>query len=257
VVTVVPAQATAQAGTTPTRGLWIVVPTYNERATLPALVSGLRGRLTPLLGNDFQVLIVDDASPDGTGAVADELAWTDDRIAVHHRSAKTGLGTASSAGFAAALDAGAELVLQMDADGSHNPAVVPALMAALDADNADLAIGSRYVAGGETPDWSRRRRLLSRGGCAYARLLLGLEVRDLTGGFKLWRADTLRAALAAPLTVQGYGFQIELTHRAVRGGARVTEVPIIFRDRAGGESKMGAAMVREAIVHVPRLAVKR
>ncbi|WP_324338961.1 glycosyltransferase [Baekduia sp.] len=247
-----PARATAPAGMPPRTGAWVVVPTYNERATLPALVARLLNALPAAPAADLRILVVDDNSPDGTGALADELAAADERLAVLHRTAKTGLGDAYAAGFAVALDAGARRIIQMDADGSHDPAAIPALLAALDA-GADLAVGSRYVAGGATPDWPLRRRILSRGGCAYARLVLGLEIRDLTGGFKAWRPDTLEAALAEPLTVQGYGFQIELTERAVRGGARVTEVPIAFRDRTQGESKMGAAIVREAIVRVPQL----
>jgi dolichol-phosphate mannosyltransferase len=251
-VVAVPTPATAPAGMPPRTGAWVVVPTYNEFATLPTLVARILNGLPDALAADLRILVVDDNSPDGTGALADQLAATEERLVVLHRTAKTGLGDAYAAGFHVALGAGARQIIQMDADGSHDPGAIPALLAALDVD-ADLAVGSRYVAGGSTPDWPLRRRILSRGGCAYARLVLGLEIHDLTGGFKAWRRDALEAALAEPLTVQGYGFQIELTHRAVRGGARVKEIPIAFRDRTQGKSKMGPAIVREAIVRVPQL----
>lgn len=231
-------------------GLWIVVPTYNEIDSLPATVAGITGALEGL-GASFRILVVDDRSPDGTGRLADGLAGADPRIAVLHRTAKTGLGSAYAEGFATALAAGARHVVQMDADGSHAPDALPALLAG--ARDADLVLGSRYVPGGATPDWSLRRRALSRGGSAYARLVLGLGVRDLTGGFKCWRAEALATVLREPLTLQGYGFQIELTYRAARAGLSVAEVPITFRDRTAGESKLGGATIREAFVGVPAL----
>jgi dolichol-phosphate mannosyltransferase len=233
-------------------GLWIVVPTYNEVESLPRLLAAV-AVAAPEAGLDHRLLVVDDGSPDGTGRLADAHAARDPRIAVLHRRAKTGLGDAYAAGFAAALAGGARRIVQMDADGSHDPAAIAALVAATGAGGAGLALGSRYVAGGSTPDWSLRRRALSRGGSAYARTLLGLDIRDLTGGFKCWRRETLAAVLREPLTLQGYGFQIELTHRAVRAGFRVAEVPITFRDRRAGESKLGAATIREALLGVPGL----
>jgi dolichol-phosphate mannosyltransferase len=247
-VVAVPAKATAPARRPACTGLWVVVPTYNESANLGGLLTALRTAVP-----DAQVLVVDDASPDGTGELAAHRARSDEHLHVLHREGKTGLGQAYAAGFRAVLAAGATRVVQMDADGSHDPAAIPELLAAMDTHQADLVIGSRYVPGGSTPDWPLARRLLSRGGCAYARTILGLAVDDLTGGYKLWRRATLEAVLAAPLTVQGYGFQVELTYRALRTGARAVEVPICFRDRTAGESKMGMGMVREAVVRVPQL----
>jgi dolichol-phosphate mannosyltransferase len=231
-------------------GLWIVVPTYNEIDNLAPLLAGLTTALQRA-GHEFRALVVDDGSPDGTGALADRLAAADPRIAVLHRTARTGLGDAYVAGFTAALAAGAQLVVQMDCDGSHDPAAVPELVAA--AATADLVLGSRYVPGGATPDWSLRRRIVSRGGSLYARTLLGLAARDLTGGFKCWRRGALSAALARPLALQGYGFQVELTHRAAAAGCAVAEVPITFRDRTLGESKFGMAIMAEALLGIPGL----
>lgn len=231
-------------------GLWIVVPTYNEVENLPPLLAGLAAALDRS-GHDYRALVVDDRSPDGTGVLADALAACDPRIAVLHRTVKSGLGDAYVAGFSAALDAGAQLVVQMDADGSHDPAAVPELVAA--AATADLVLGSRYVPGGATPDWSATRRLISRGGSLYARALLGLQPRDLTGGFKCWRRGALAAALAEPLTLQGYGFQVELTARAAAAGCAIAELPITFRDRTLGESKFCAAIMVEALLGIPGL----
>jgi dolichol-phosphate mannosyltransferase len=258
-VVAAPARATVAVGMEPraAAATWVVVPTFNERATLPALIIRLAAALSLLAPGELRILVVDDDSPDGTGAVADGLAAADERVRVLHRARRSGLGDAYAAGFAYALAEGAATIVQMDADGSHDAADVPRLLAELGSGRADLVIGSRYVPGGATPDWPLRRRLLSRGGCAYARRVLGHDVRDLTGGFKAWSAATLAAALAEPLTVQGYGFQIELTDRAARRGARIVELPITFRDRTEGESKMGAAIVREAIVRVPRLRLER
>ncbi|HEX5924818.1 MAG TPA: polyprenol monophosphomannose synthase [Baekduia sp.] len=247
-----PSRATVRQPLRSPAGLWIVVPTYNEIESLPRLLDGVADVLDAS-ALEHRLLVVDDGSPDGTGRLADRRAARDPRIAVLHRQAKTGLGDAYAAGFAAALAGGARRIVQMDADGSHDPGAIAALLAATDAGGADLALGSRYVAGGSTPDWSLRRRVLSRGGSAYARALLGLAVRDLTGGFKCWRREALATVLREPLALQGYGFQIELTHRAVRAGFIVAEVPIAFRDRRAGESKLGAATIREALLGVPAL----
>jgi dolichol-phosphate mannosyltransferase len=246
----VPSRETVRRPLPSCEGLWIVVPTYNEIDSLPRTLAGVAGVLEEQ-AVDFRILVVDDGSPDGTGRLADAHAAADRRIAVLHRTAKSGLGDAYVAGFAAALAAGARQVVQMDADGSHAPAALPDLLGA--ARGADLVLGSRYVPGGATPDWSLRRRALSRGGSAYARRVLGLGVRDLTGGYKCWRADALATVLRERPALQGYGFQIELTYRAVRAGLAVAEVPITFRDRTAGESKLGAATIREALLGVPAL----
>jgi dolichol-phosphate mannosyltransferase len=248
----VPSRATVSRPLRSHAGLWIVVPTYNEVESLPGLLAAVDVALGAA-ALDHRLLVVDDGSPDGTGRLADAHAAHDPRIAVLHRPAKTGLGDAYAAGFAAALAGGAQRVVQMDADGSHDPAAIAALLRATDPGGADVALGSRYVPGGSTPDWSLRRRALSRGGSAYARSLLRLPVRDLTGGFKCWRREALATVLRDPLTLQGYGFQIELTYRAVTAGFTVAEVPISFRDRRAGESKLGAATIREALLGVPAL----
>jgi dolichol-phosphate mannosyltransferase len=227
---------------------WIVVPTYNEGGNLPELV----GRLRPvLLTHDARLLIVDDDSPDGTGRIAERLARTHPELRVLHRTSKDGIGAAYLDGFRVALAAGATRVVQMDADLSHAPEDVPRLLAA--AHYADLAIGSRYVAGGSTPDWSLRRRLISRGGSAYARTLLRVGVRDLTGGFKCWSRRALEAVALEQVRGRGYVFQIEMTYRALRAGMEVAEIPIEFRDRTCGQSKMCGAIVLEAVASVPRL----
>jgi dolichol-phosphate mannosyltransferase len=232
-------------------GPWIVVPTYNEIDNVERVVLGLAKTLDDAIAEDYRILVVDDDSPDGTGARAEELARDLRRLRVLHRSDKQGLGAAYAAGFEAALAGDATHVVQMDADLSHDPCAVPGLIAACE--DADLAIGSRYVRGGSTPNWTLRRRLLSRAGCAYARRWLGLGVRDLTGGFKCWRADALAAVAAEAMVVQGYGFQIEMTYRAARNGCRIAELPICFMDREHGVSKMHGGIVREALVQVPRL----
>lgn len=237
---------TSPASATPTAplgdGTWVVLPTYNEieniREISAAILAALPGAT---------LLVVDDGSPDGTGAVADELAAADPRVRVRHRTAKQGLGRAYLDGFGVALGAGATAVVQMDADWSHEPSVLPALIAPLDEGRADLVIGSRYVPGGGTVNWGIIRRLISRGGSTFARLVLGLAPHDLTGGFKAWRATTLRDVPFDGVRAGGYVFQIEMTYRASRFGARVTEIPITFADRRLGQSKMSRRIIVEAL----------
>jgi dolichol-phosphate mannosyltransferase len=226
---------------------WLVLPTYNEAGNIEALVTAARASLPATA----QILIVDDDSPDGTGRLADALAASLDRVEVLHRSVKEGLGPAYIAGFRRALAAGAGLVLEMDSDFSHDPADLPRLLAA--SEEADLAIGSRYVAGGRIADWGALRRGISRGGSRYARAVLGVEVRDLTGGFKCFRREVLEAIDLDAVDARGYAFQVEMTYRAIELGFRVAEIPIVFRDRRDGESKMTASIVAEAIWRLPRL----
>src|SRR4051794_2484784 len=207
------------------------------------------------MGLDWRLLVVDDDSPDGTGDIADALAGELERVEVLHRPGKAGLGAAYLAGFARALAAGAEVVVQMDADFSHDPAHLPALLGGLE--NAELVLGSRYVRGGRVEDWGVVRRLLSRGGSQYARRILGVAVRDLTGGYKAWRRVALQDVHPHQIRAQGYAFQIELTYRALVGGWRVTEVPIVFRDRRLGASKMSLPIALEAVWLVPRIRRRR
>jgi len=207
------------------------------------------------LPDSARVLIVDDGSPDGTGEIADRLAAEDPAVAVLHRPRKEGLGPAYIAGFRRALAEGAGFVIEMDSDFSHDPASLPDLLAA--AERADLAIGSRYVAGGGTLDWGLARRVISRGGSAYARLVLGLRVKDLTGGFKCFRREVLEAIDLEAIESRGYAFQIEMTYRAVQRGFEVAEVPITFRDRQVGSSKMDRSIVAEAMWRVPLLRLQR
>jgi dolichol-phosphate mannosyltransferase len=223
----------------------VVVPTYNEADNVEPLVAALLDQLP----SGARILIVDDSSPDGTGEIADRLAGLHAGVSVLHRPVKEGLGPAYVAGLQRALDDGADLIVQMDADFSHDPADVPRLIAAVA--GADLALGSRYVAGGEVGEWGRVRRAISRGGSTYARRWLGLGVRDLTGGFKCFRREVLEAIDLGSLSALGYAFQIEVTYRAVRAGFRVVEVPIFFHDRRVGDSKMSRAIVAEAAWRVP------
>jgi dolichol-phosphate mannosyltransferase len=205
---------------------------------------------------DARVLVVDDDSPDGTGAIADAAAARDAAIEVLHRPAKAGLGVAYVDGFARALGEGAAFVLEMDADLSHDPRDVPRLVERARA-GADLVLGSRYVAGGGVEDWDLLRRVISRGGCRYARTVLGVGIRDLTGGFKCFRAATLTAIDFETVRSEGYAFQVELTYRALARGLRVEEVPITFRERTAGESKMSARIALEAMWLVPALRLAR
>jgi dolichol-phosphate mannosyltransferase len=239
-----PATDSAGAGS----GAWVVLPTFNEADNLRPIAAGI---LEALPG--ATLLVVDDGSPDGTGTIADELAATDPRVRVRHRPAKRGLGRAYLDGFGVALDRGATTVIQMDADWSHDPAALPALLAPVEQGQADLVIGSRYTPGGRVQDWGLGRRLISRSGSLFARVVLGLGPRDLTGGFKAWNARTLAAVPFDGVHAGGYVFQIEMTYRASRAGARVQEIPITFRDRRVGQSKMSRRIVLEALVVVCQL----
>jgi dolichol-phosphate mannosyltransferase len=225
--------------------VWLVVPTYNEAPNVEPIVEAALEQLP----SDRLVLVVDDNSPDGTGEIAQRIADSHPDVAVLHRPRKEGLGPAYVAGFGAALAGGAELVVQMDADFSHDPADIPRLLQA--AGDADLVLGSRYVDGGGVTDWGPARRAISRGGSAYARAALGVGVRDLTGGFKVFHRRVLEAIDLESVTSLGYAFQVETTFRAVRRGFKVVEVPIVFHDRRVGQSKMTGGIVLEAALRVP------
>lgn len=234
-----------------TQDVWVILPTYNEAENLEQIVGAVLEHLPP----SRKVLIVDDKSPDGTGKIADRLAASDESIEVLHRERKEGLGPAYLAGFRVALDGGAERIIEMDADFSHDPSYLPRLIGATE--HADLAIGSRYVPGGGITEWGPVRRLISRGGSAYARAALGLPVHDLTGGFKCFRRIVLESINLETIEARGYAFQVETTYRAIKGGFRVVEVPIVFKDRADGTSKMSKAIVAEAIWRVPAMRFRR
>jgi dolichol-phosphate mannosyltransferase len=223
----------------------VCLPTYNERENLERMIDALHD-------HDVQVLVIDDGSPDGTGELADRLAAEHDFVHVLHRTRKEGLGPAYLAGFRQALADGADLVLEMDCDFSHDPADVRRLIAAV-ADGADLALGSRYVEGGKIENWGLLRRFVSAGGSWYARMTLGVKVRDLTGGFKCYRREVLESIDLGGIRSKGYAFQIETTYRALRSGFHVVEVPIRFVDRIEGSSKMSRSIVAEAVWKVPAL----
>jgi len=225
----------------------VIIPTYNEIDNLRPIVARVH-----TANPGVHVLIVDDASPDGTGDLADTLAAADGRVHVLHRSGKAGLGAAYRAGFGWGLQAGFDILVEMDADGSHRPEQLPTLLAAVTTGGADLALGSRWVPGGDVAGWPLRRQLISRAGSLYARLLLGLPLRDVTGGYRAYRRNVLEGIGYAGVDSQGYCFQIELAWRAVRAGFRAVEVPITFADRQRGTSKMNGAIVREAITRVTR-----
>jgi dolichol-phosphate mannosyltransferase len=231
--------------------IWLIIPTYNEVPNVERIVRAAAAELERVASDDHRILVVDDNSPDGTGVIADSLAREMPAVEVLHRAAKGGLGQAYLAGFAHALERGAELVLEMDADFSHDPRYLPALLKA--AQDADLVLGSRYVAGGGVRDWGLVRRLISRGGGLYARTILRVRVRDLTGGFKCIRREVLEAIDLESVRAEGYVFQIEVTYRALRAGFTVREVPIVFAERAAGSSKMSARIALEAMWLVPRL----
>lgn len=239
-----PTLATAAAG----HGVWIAVPTYNELENLQPLLAAVFDQLPAA-----RVLVIDDGSPDGTGELADRLSSADGRIEVMHRASKEGLGEAYRAGLGWILaQPDCVAIVQMDCDFSHSPDQVRDLLRRVDA-GADLVLGSRYVAGGSTPGWNWRRRFVSRGGSRFARVVLGLPFRDLTGGFKAWRRDFLAELGIDGSYANGYGFQIEMTWRAHQQGATVVEVPITFRERIAGSSKMSGAIVGEAALMVLRL----
>ena len=221
----------------------VIIPTFNELSTLPVIVSRVRASVP-----EADILVADDNSPDGTGRLADELAAADDHVHVMHRLGKEGLGAAYLAGFAWALQAGYDVVVEMDADGSHQPEQLPRLLDALR--TADLVLGSRWVPGGRTENWPKSRQLISRGGTAYTRLMLGVPIQDATGGYRAFRADTLRKLDLHEVASQGYCFQIDLAWRAVQRGLRVREVPITFVERTAGTSKMSRKIVAEALWRV-------
>jgi dolichol-phosphate mannosyltransferase len=231
---------------------WLILPTYNEAENVEAIVTAAGGVLADAAADGFRVLVVDDGSPDGTGAIADRLAGEHDWVEVLHRAEKNGIGPAYLAGFRHALDRDAGYVIEMDSDFSHDPADIRRLLEAVRG-GADLALGSRYVPGGGVRDWGILRRFISEGGSTYARWVLGLRVRDLTGGFKCFRREVLEAIEFDGVRSRGYAFQVELTYRAVRAGFRVVEVPIVFRDRQRGQSKMSWRIAAEAMWLVPGL----
>ena len=228
----------------------VVIPTYNERESLPRTLDRLRAAVP-----SADVLVVDDASPDGTGTLADERAVADDAVHVLHRAGKAGLGAAYVAGFGWALERGYDAIVEMDADGSHAPEQLPSLLAALD--RADVVLGSRWVPGGSVVDWPRRRALLSRGGNTYTRIMLGLPVRDATGGYRVYRRAVLERLDLGAVASQGYCFQVDLVWRAWQAGFTVVEVPIRFVERAAGVSKMNRSIVSEALWRVTVWGVLR
>lgn len=245
---------------TPTGRVLVIIPTYDEAATLPVTLRRLRSAVP-----DADALVVDDASPDGTGAIADGLARTDDAVHVIHRTGKQGLGSAYVAGFRWALDRGYDVVVEMDADGSHQPEELPRLLTELDAPvgghipagTPDLVIGSRWVPGGRVENWPRHRELLSRGGNTYTRLAIGLPLRDATAGFRAYRADVLRRIPLADVASQGYCFQVDMDVRVHEAGGRIVEVPIRFVERTEGQSKMSRDIIAEALVRVTYWGLRR
>ena len=235
--------------------IWLTVPTFNEAGNVERIVRSTVDQLELVAPGDHRLVIVDDASPDGTGELADGLARELPSVEVLHRPARRGLGQAYLAGFERALEGGAQLVIVMDADFSHDPAHLPALIAA--AQHHDIVLGSRYAPGGQIVAWPRLRRVLSRAGSRYARSLLGVHVRDLTGGYRCIRREVLEGVDMQTLRSQGYVFNIELTYRALRAGFRLVEVPITFRDRTVGDSKISLPIAIEALWLVPSLRFPR
>ncbi len=235
--------------------IWLVMPTYNESENVDAIVRSVVSEMAKIAPGEYRLLVVDDGSPDGTGEIADQLAHEFDAVEVLHRTTKDGLGRAYIAGFEHALDNGAELLVQMDADFSHHPRYLGSLLKG--AEDADLVLGSRYVAGGAVRNWGPMRKIVSRGGSAYSRMILGVKIRDLTGGFKCIRRSVLEAIDLTSLRADGYVFQIEVTYLAIRGGFTVVEVPIVFTDRAAGASKMSWQIALEAMMLVPSLRRER
>lgn len=231
---------------------WVILPTFNEAGNIEPMIDALEPKLTH---DEDRILIVDDNSPDGTGQIADRIASTNPRVRVVHRMSKEGLGPAYIEGYRVALDGGADLIVQMDADFSHDPAYLPRLLAA--SELADLVIGSRYVPGGGITEWGQVRRLLSRGGSLYSRTVLRVPVRDMTGGFKCFRREVLETIDLSEVAASGYSFQVEMTWRVIRAGFSVMEVPITFRERQEGDSKMTTAIVAEAAWRVPAMRIRR
>jgi dolichol-phosphate mannosyltransferase len=234
--------------------VWVVIPTYNEAENVEAMLAAVTG-VFDVHGMDGHVLVVDDGSPDGTAELVSAVSARDPRVEVLRRTAKEGIGPAYRAGFRHALERGAALIMEMDCDFSHDPAAIPSLVAA--AKDADLVLGSRYVPGGGVRRWGALRRAISRSGCWYARTVLGIRVRDLTGGFKCFRRAVLERIPLDEVSAAGYGFQVEMTYRALLLGFRVVEVPITFTERVQGTSKMGGGIVKEAAILVPRLRASR
>jgi dolichol-phosphate mannosyltransferase len=232
-----------------TAEIWVIIPTYNEAVNLERIVEAARTQLQRVEPGRFRILVVDDNSPDGTGTIADTIAIRDGDVEVLHRPGKAGLGHAYLAGFAHAMAAGAELLIEMDADFSHDPRYLPALLEA--SQEADVVLGSRYIPGGGVRDWGLARQIISRCGGFYARLVLGVSVRDLTGGYKCLRRDVLEGIDLPSVRAEGYVFQIEVTYRAILAGFTVREIPIVFADRVAGKSKMSARIAMEAMVRVP------
>ncbi len=228
----------------------IIVPTYNEKENLPAIISAVHEHLP-----SADILVVDDNSPDGTGQIADEIARNDNKVKVMHRQGKLGLGTAYVAGFRYALAEKYDFIFEMDCDFSHDPKYLPAMVAEAEK-GADLVLGSRYVSGGGTVNWGPLRKFISRGGSLYARTILGVPVRDLTGGFKCFRRNVLESIDLDSISAHGYGFQIEMTYRVLKSGFRVVELPIIFVDRRVGQSKMSKKIFVEALTLVWKLRLK-
>jgi len=233
----------------PTERVTVVIPTYNERENLSPIVAAVTEQ-------GYRVLVVDDSSPDGTGELADGIAAKDPLVTVIHRPAKEGLGPAYATGFDQAIGAGAEIIVEMDADFSHDPADLPRLVAAVE-EGADMAIGSRYVRGGSTPDWPVSRQAISRGGNLYARIMLGLPVKDATAGFRAMSSGALQTLPYRSAEASGYGFQVEMAWRAHQHGLTIVEVPITFRDRTRGSSKMGSGIVLEAMKLVTVWGLRR
>jgi len=235
-------------------GAVVVLPTYQEAENVQAMLHTILG-VADRSGLNLRVVVVDDGSPDGTANLAERVADADNRVSVLRRSTKDGIGPAYLAGFAVALEMGAERVLEMDCDFSHDPKELPRMLAA--SEDADLVLGSRYVAGGGVARWGLLRRIVSRGGCLYAQAILGVKVKDLTGGFKCFRREVLETLPLGDVHAAGYGFQIEVTYRALLAGFRVVEVPIVFSERESGTSKMSKRIVLEAALLVPHLRVRR
>jgi dolichol-phosphate mannosyltransferase len=231
---------------------WVVMPTFNEAENIEPIAAAVLAALQQCAPGEHRLLIVDDSSPDGTGELADRLARGNAAVSVLHRPVREGLGPAYLAGFRQALEGGASHIFEMDADFSHDPADLARLLAAV-TDGADVALGSRYIPGGGVEDWGLLRQVVSRAGCIYARAVLGLAVRDLTGGFKCFRREVLERIELETVRSHGYCFQIELTQRALQSGFVIREVPIVFRDRRHGHSKMSPRIAIEAFLVLPQL----